>query len=1142
MKKNFRLAFVITLLAVSAGIKAQVNAVTFGKNRVQYKKLKWEYIQTENFNVYYTQGGKELAKFIVQCAEAELPSVEKAASYALQRRANIICYNQFDDLKQSNIGLENDWISTGSTTKLVNNKMVVYFDADHNKLKYQIREGIAKVLTDNILFGDDLGEFATNQALLDLPKWMTDGYIAYIGQNWSTTLDDELKVELMSGTYKNFYHLAHEKPLLAGHAFWYYIEERYKKENVTYLLNLARIYKNMNKACQRVCKKKLKAVLADFMEYETAKYDKDLEKRRAYPKGSLVESFETGKRLDYYRFAVNPVKKNNTYAMVEFFKGIVRVRFYDDDKFITLLKYGIRTYDNQRNPNYPLIAWDPKGTRIAVMYIQEGRLKLFVYDALTRVKQYKLDITDKFDLVQEFKYMLDSKTLLLSAVKNGHTDIFTFDIEKETVRQITNDVYDDLDATQVSFPNKTGIIFSSNRPNAYIRGGDTSLPSNNQYNIFLVSDFGDKPELNQMSQLTQSKFGNARYPMPYNENHFTYVSDENGIGNRYAGFFTTKKEGLDTLIIIGDEILRNPTVKEVDSALTALNKTDIDSMAVVSISKDSAYTFPLTNYETTLEETQSSGDTRQVSEVTQEGYEKNLYKLKINEEVLRKRNVNAQPTEYMRRLLTLDKIAQGEFQKQQEAAATDTAKKEDDLFQTEFAGEKKDTSMLGKVVPGDAAADKVDVLAKAKYFKYKPPKFSVDNGNAGFNNNILVNRYQPYGGPDQTEPIRLGSSTPLSGLIRIGTTELMEDIKITGAYRLSTNLKDNEWFMNYQNYKRRLDWGGSFYRNVNGGSVNLYDTAGNLLGFADGKNFTNLYQFNISWPFDETKSIRLTQALRSDKLVIDADIQKPQTLLFGFDRTLFSLTHLEFVYDNSLNPAMNIWNGLRYKVYFDWNRQANKVKFADGPNTMNLGFDVRYYYPIFRNFIWAGRAGGDFSWGDQKLIYYLGGVDSWLFFGQNVKQGTTKERYFISGNKPANDIDYAYQSLAVNLRGFRQNVANGNNAVVLNSEFRLPVFSTLLKKPINNAFIRNFMITQFVDLGTAWNGNYNSIQRPSSIFGTPPVTIKTKVGGVGPFAGGYGFGARSTLLGYYIKYDCAWTMDGIFKGKPMMYFSLGLDF
>ena len=28
-------------------------------------------------------------------------------------------------------------------------------------------------------------------------------------------------------------------------------------------------------------------------------------------------------------------------------------------------------------------------------------------------------------------------------------------------------------------------------------------------------------------------------------------------------------------------------------------------------------------------------------------------------------------------------------------------------------------------------------------------------------------------------------------------------------------------------------------------------------------------------------------------------------------------------------------------------------------------------------FIWAGRAAADFSLGDAKVIYYMGGVDGW---------------------------------------------------------------------------------------------------------------------------------------------------------------------
>ncbi len=1130
MAKFSRISLISFFLIFSSYfVIAQVNAVEFGKNRVQFKKFKWKYYQTKNFNVYYNQNGEELAKFIAQSAEKELPQIEAAAEYSLQRRANIVLYNEYADMLQSNIGLELDWQNTGGGTKLVNNKMVVYFEADHQKLRQQVRSGIAQILTENRLFGDDFGEIAGNQALLDLPKWLTDGYQSYLAQNWSTELDDELKSEILSGNYTKFTKFAFEKPEIAGHAFWFFIEEKYKKENVTYLLYLATVYKNLNKACMQVCKKKFKDVLAEFMEYQDDKYYKDIAKRKPYPKGSYIDGFDINSRLDYFRFNVNPNKRNNSYVVTQFKKGIVRVIYNDDFENKTLLKFGVRSYKNEINPNYPMMAWDPKGTRISVLYVKEGKLQLFVYDIIMRHKEYKIDLTKQFDQVQDMKYMLNSNTLLLSAVKNGHTDIYTLDIQNEKVKQITNDVYDDLDASFVAFPNKTGIIFASNRPNPEAKSGDTVLPSNHKYNIFLITNFGDKPELNQITQLSHLKYGNARFPMQYNVNHFTFVSDENGIGNRYAGFFTTKKAGLDTLVLIGNEVLRNPSAKEVDSTLKVFKKTDIDSVAVVSVSDDSAYTFPLTNYQSTLGETRIAGDNNQVSEVTRQSDEKVLYKLKIDENTLRRRNITAQPTEYMKKIMAEYKDSNAV---KRLTPIADTAKKADDFFQTEFTNEKRDSSLTGKVT--GTAEGKYNVLKTIKQFTYKPPKFSIDYGSAGFSTGVLINRYQAYGGGGG--PIMLGSGTPLNGLIRLGTTELLEDVKITGGYKISTNLKDNEWLMSYQNYKRRIDWGATYYRNV--------QQAGDQFGNFLGRYYTNLYQVNVSYPFDKSKSIRLSTGIRSDKFVFSS--LDPNSLVQPDEKTIYSTTHLEYVYDNTLNPTMNIWNGLRYKFFIDWNRQINKVRFADGPTTFNFGFDGRYYYPILRNFIWAGRAAGDFSWGNQKMIYYLGGVDGWLMFGQNQKYDANgvlvKERYFNTNNPPANDQDYAFQSLAVNMRGYIQNVANGNNAVVINSEFRLPVFTTLFDRPINNSFLRNFQIIQFIDFGTAWNGAYKKIKRPDVTYTSRDVTVRIKAGGLGPFAGGYGFGARSTLLGYFVKFDAGWPMSGFFKGKPILYFALGLDF
>ena len=88
----------------------------------------------------------------------------------------------------------------------------------------------------------------------------------------------------------------------------------------------------------------------------------------------------------------------------------------------------------------------------------------------------------------------------------------------------------------------------------------------------------------------------------------------------------------------------------------------------------------------------------------------------------------------------------------------------------------------------------------------------------------------------------------------------------------------------------------------------------------------------------------------------------------------------------------------------------------------------------------------------------MGGVDTWL-----TPKFTTEAPIDYTQN-------YAYQTLATNMRGFYQNVRNGNSFAVINSELRFPIFSYLANRPLRSDFINNFQIIAFGDLGTAWTG------------------------------------------------------------------------
>lgn len=221
---------------------------------------------------------------------------------------------------------------------------------------------------------------------------------------------------------------------------------------------------------------------------------------------------------------------------------------------------------------------------------------------------------------------------------------------------------------------------------------------------------------------------------------------------------------------------------------------------------------------------------------------------------------------------------------------------------------------------------------------------------------------------------------------------------------------------------------------------------------------------------------------------------------------------------------------MRAKVFGEYYRQIDKQQ----TNFFVLGYDVRHYQKIHRNFIWANRFAASTSFGNQRLVYYLGGVDNWFVprFDNTTNISTTQ--------------NYAFQTLATNMRGFYQNARNGNSFAVINSELRLPVFSYLFPRSMPSDFIRNFQVIGFGDLGSAWTGEtpYSNVEPyKTTIVGSAlsPIVVFT-YNTHGPIIGSYGWGVRSRLWGYFVRVDRAWgVQDGIVL-KPITYVSLSLDF
>ena len=461
------------------------------------------------------------------------------------------------------------------------------------------------------------------------------------------------------------------------------------------------------------------------------------------------------------------------------------------------------------------------------------------------------------------------------------------------------------------------------------------------------------------------------------------------------------------------------------------------------------------------------------------------------------------------------------------------------IYQSKFDGweslseEYKEALNVSNTEQSKTTSDEYKLNRTRQYFL----KFMTENVSFNLNNSFIVNNYQPFnpGSPVFNQP-------PLSGMISYGITDLFEDHKLYGGIRFPLNFKGTEIFVTYESLKKRWDKSITYYRSAKNEDA-LIEYQGLTQAIEGTLNTrTNIVETQFKYPFNQLNSVRLKYGFRNDRFIIKStDIN---TLNTPNSSQNWLYNRVEFVHDHTFNVAKNIKYGFRANVFAEFQKefptqekviadQNVQLPIFNNSYLMLWGFDARHYQKVYKTIIWANRVAYSSSVGTKKMAYYLGGIDGML----NPK---FNENTIVNLNN-----DYAYQALAVNLRGFEQNIRNGNNYAVWNSEFRVPIFSAFSKNQKKSSFIQNTQMLAFFDLGSAWEGfspfeNGNLAQEIRENQGASAIA-KVDVYKQ-PFVMGFGTGVRTELFGYFIRADVGWGYDTGTVNKARFQMALGYDF
>ena len=1064
LKKRYAILFLL-LLTVILPVHAQFyNGMNmpFGKNRVQYGDFHWSYYMNDNFDVYFYQGGDDLARYAQAYAKEQIPQLESRLNSRFGKKIQFIVFNSKGDFKQSNINLEEEENgNTGGITKIIGTKVILYFDGNYTHFEAQIREGIARLLFSQVMNGISIGSQIRSSYRYDIPQWFQDGLVAFIANNWDCHKEAQLQRGIVSGNYKKINHLRDDDALIAGYSFWNFIDEKYGSKSFNDILTLAENAQNIRKALLYVTGKEYKVLIEEWFEFYKSRYETIIDNQPSIPMKLKYKKNRT--------FTQPSISPNGKYiAYVSNDEGKIRLWLEDlqNGKRQQLFKAGYYS-DENIDTSFPLLAWHPSGEILSFILEEEGKIQLYNLD-ITSGKKANTYLFD-FQKVSSFSYAHKSRKIVLAATRMGKPDIYVYNLFSNTLEQITNDYHTDLNPV-FTFDDRQ-IVFSSNRDNDTLKVDDKIGFQNKQFDLFAYN-YNNKGVV--LQNLTQQRFSNSMLPDPLKDGSLLYLNDTSGYYNLYQIRFDSVISHIDTIVHY-----RYFGKKE--------QLTDYSSNII-------EYTYQPRDHKAVMLIADQNGEKFFMSSILR-GHDQNI----------------SQMSPYAQKRLIEEWI-----KKEKDSVVEPISKHR---FSTSYRYARRKRQISGAL-----GADSLQVLhdnrpapkPQRKDTIQRPNNYYVelfaDQLMSQIDFTSMNYSYQPFSGG--STPIYLNSGFN----VFLGTKmkDLMEDYKIELGVKLNTSLTNNEYLLRFSDYSKRLDKSITIHRYVTDDYSSYYY-----------RTFTNEAFYMLCYPFSEILSIRGTAIYRNDhrvNLAIDDYSLADKDMYENWGGV-----RAELVFDNSKKIGTNLLVGARGKVFAEYYQRIAR----NTNNMVVVGFDYRHYTRISRNFIWANRLAGSSSFGQKKLIYYMGGVDNWILasFDQGAPVDYTQ--------------NYAYQTLATNMRGFNQNIRNGNNFVVLNSELRFPVFSYFTNRPINMKFIKDFQIVAFGDLGTAWTG-WNPYDPCNSLYNTHindgnlNITVTEMKE---PFVGGFGFGLRTTILGYFIRGDIAWGIqDGQIAKKPRYYLSFNLDF
>ena len=539
---------IFLLLSAILLMHLPVYAQYFGKNKVQYKDFEWFYIQSEHFNVYYTQGGYNIATYVAQVAEKSYQSLHKDFRYELVDRIKILVYNSHNDFGQTNVDMSPPEESVGGFTEFFKNRVVIPYEGEWENFRHVIHHEVTHAVMMQMLYGSGYQSVVSGLTQSQMPLWFIEGLAEYESRGWDIESDMYMRDATVSGYVPPVDYLYAYMAYKGGQSVLKYISDRYGPEKIGEILGKIKLTRNMRKALEESIGLDTEELTDRWHLYLKRSYWPDIANRKE-PSEFSQEITDHEKDRNFINTSPAISHRGDKVVYMSDKDGYFDVYMastIDKDK-VKKLVHGQRAGDLEELHwlRGPAFAWSPDDRYIAFSAKAGAQDALHIVNVRNgdMVNTYKLG----YDAIYNPSWSPNGDEIAFMGVKDGQSDICVFNRSTGETRKITDDLFSNVEPSWS--PDGSTLLFASDRGD-YLDDIPADLSPNDfdikNYNIYEINVDGTG-----IQKIISGPYLNRTPLYSPDGTKIVYSSNRTGVSNIYIKDLATGNEWPITNAITG---------------------------------------------------------------------------------------------------------------------------------------------------------------------------------------------------------------------------------------------------------------------------------------------------------------------------------------------------------------------------------------------------------------------------------------------------------------------------------------------------------------------------------------------------------------------------------------------------------------